>query len=174
MELAETPRVTVLCNYQKDVKSVLQSRRLLWGKMKQFSSYFLYICTYSLSLGILMVDPPPYTHTHTWNTLKRWIVEVCRFYLIMALKKVKFSLSIPWRHVRGSGCIARLILNLCILQLPYLQESTVIPNELEAGWATEVVWLFSRSEKSLACTGKPTPDSSACNLDTIPAMLPHI
>jgi hypothetical protein len=76
------------------------------------------------------------------NKLKTWdSVKYCIHYVLPAPKymcrKVKSSLSIPWRHIVGSRGIALLILNLgttcrwVVNIYPYLHpwERTPVPNE---------------------------------------------
>jgi hypothetical protein len=56
-------------------------------------------------------------------------------------------------------------------QLPYLQESTPVPTEEEAGWTPELVWIFWRGEKSLATARIRTLDHLPHSLATIPITL---
>jgi hypothetical protein len=85
-------------------------------------------------------------------------------------------LSKPWRHA-GKIDITPPILNLGTRRrwvisftprLLFHRERTLVSIELEACWATEPVWTFWRSEKSLARVGTWTLHRPAHSLVTVP------
>jgi hypothetical protein len=146
IELAETPSVTVLCNYQKDVKSLLQSREITLGG--KWNNFLCISCAFVFIASIKFYPPMPWRHIGGSGGIALFIL----------------NLGTRWKWVANFT-----------LQLLYLQERTPVPIEQEAGWATEVVWTFWRREKSLAHTGIWTPDSPpACSLVIIPTMLPRL
>jgi len=52
----------------------------------------------------------------------------------------------------------------------YPQERTSVRTEYEAGWASVPVWIFWKTEKSLAPTGFRTPDCLARSLAASPTV----
>jgi hypothetical protein len=58
-----------------------------------------------------------------------------------------------------------------LLWLLYVQESTMVPTEKEADWASESVWMFLRRGISFSSAGIHTPDCPACSIIIILIML---
>jgi hypothetical protein len=99
----------------------------------------------------------PVIYRYNLNYLQRW--------------KLKFSLSIAWRHTyRGSRAVDFTIVNLStwwrwvVTFTPgplYLWERTLCQFNRRLGRPPDQVWMFWRRETCLALDGIGTPDRSA-------------
>ena len=55
----------------------------------------------------------------------------------------------------------------------YPQERTLLPNELEAGWDPQLIWMFKGKQNSLAPVGIQNTDFLA-QMPGIPSFLPFL